>query len=415
MARSGVNVLSAPRVRGIWTVWALLVLSVVGLVALASLAVSGPEPRWRWGYLAATLSFLLSAGQLAPVLSLASRIGRGYWGAPLRRIADLLGLTGVVSAPLLVLLVTQLPDWRGRPSVWFDWPGAPGWWDGVAGVGLACAGVALVWVVTWPERRGAGWVGTPRQWRVLTRGAIALGGLYALLVVFVHLLVASDLSLSLVPGWHSAVMPAYHVVSGLEAAIAVVVLGLAAVRHLDTRTARSCSKLLLALSLLWFYLIWCELLTDWYGRTPDEQSLLALFMFGPAARLFLASVVCELLVPLLVLIWNPARGSTRVITLLALVVVVGNYIDRLRLYVAAWSVATTSPAQHLPEALPPLPLPAVAEILACGGVLAMAGLVLLLAMRRLSPVGAWEVKAVERLTPEQRVLRTRAVVVARPS
>ncbi len=45
----------------------------------------------------------------------------------------------------------------------------------------------------------------------------------------------------------------------------------------------------------------------------------------------------------------------------------------------------------------------------------MAGLVVLLALRRLSPVGAWEVKAVERLTPEQRVLRTRVVVVARRS
>src|SRR5206468_188450 len=122
-----------------------------------------------------------------------------------------------------------------------------------------------------------GWAGTPTQWRVLTRGIIALGGLYTLLVVFVHLLVASDLGLSLVPGWHSAVIPAYHVVSGLEGAVALVVLGLAAVRRLDARIARSCAKLLLALSLLWFYLVWCELLTYWYGRTPDEQRLLALF------------------------------------------------------------------------------------------------------------------------------------------
>jgi Ni/Fe-hydrogenase subunit HybB-like protein len=398
-----------------WLLLSLIVLAIAGVVALASLAAAGAEPRWRWGYVAATLSFVLSAGQMAPVLSMASRVGRGYWGAPLRRVADLLGLTGLVSAPVLVLLLTQLPDWRGRPSVWFDWPGAPGWWDAIAGLSLAVAGAALVWAVTWPERRGLGWAGTPTQWRVLTRGTMALGGLYTLLVVFVHLLVASDLALSLVPGWHSAVIPAYHVVSGFEAAVALVVLGLAAVRRLDARIARSCAKLLLAFSLLWFYLIWCELLTYWYGRTPDEQSLLALFMFGPAASLFLVAVTCELLVPLLVLVWNPARGSTRAITFVAAVVVLGNLVDRLRLYVGAWSVVTSSPAEHLPDTLPPLPLPGVLEILACAGVLAMAGLVLLLPLRRLSPVGAWEVQAVERLTPEQRVLRTRVVVVARPS
>jgi Ni/Fe-hydrogenase subunit HybB-like protein len=398
-----------------WLVLSLVLLAVAGLVALASLAASGPEPRWRWGYVAATFSFLLSAGQMAPVLSMTSRVGRGYWGAPLRRVADLLGLTGLVSAPLLIVLLTQLPDWRGRPSVWFDWPGAPGWWDGVAGVSLAFAGAALVWAVTWPERRGLGWAGTATQWRVLTRGVIALGGLYTLLVVFVHLLVASDLALSLVPGWHSAVIPAYHVLSGFQAAVALVVLGLAAVRRLDAPIARSCSKLLLALSLLWFYLVWCELLTYWYGRTPNEQSLVALFMFGPAARLFFVAVVCELLLPLFVLVWNPARRSPRAITVVAAVVVLGNFVDRLRLFLAAWSVVTASPTEHLPETLPPLPLPGVAEVVACLGLFAIAGLVLLLALRRLSPVGAWEVKAVERLTPEQRVLRTRVAVVARPS
>jgi uncharacterized membrane protein len=149
-----------------WLLLSLALLGIAGLAALVSLAASGPEPRWRWGYVAAALSFLLSAGQMAPVLSMASRVGRGYWGAPLRRMADLLGLTGLVSAPVLILLLRQLPDWRGRPSVWFDWPGAPGWWDGVAGVGLAFAAAALVWAVTWPERRRPGWAGTPTQWRV---------------------------------------------------------------------------------------------------------------------------------------------------------------------------------------------------------------------------------------------------------
>jgi hypothetical protein len=35
--------------------------------------------------------------------------------------------------------------------------------------------------------------------------------------------------------------------------------------------------------------------------------------------------------------------------------------------------------------------------------------------RRFKPVSDWEVKAVDRLTPERRVLRTRTVVIARPS
>src|SRR5690349_9316597 len=89
----------------------LAIVGVAGILALVSMAIGGAQPLWRWGYVAASLSFLLSAGQLAPALSMASRVGRGYWGAPLRRMADLLGLTGLVSAPLLILLLNQLPDW----------------------------------------------------------------------------------------------------------------------------------------------------------------------------------------------------------------------------------------------------------------------------------------------------------------
>jgi Ni/Fe-hydrogenase subunit HybB-like protein len=193
-----------------------------------------------------------------------------------------------------------------------------------------------------------------------------------------------------------------------------VVVALAAVHALDQRMSRTCAKLLLALGLLWFYFVWCELLTDWYGATPDERSTLGLFMFGPGSGLFIVAALCEFVVPLAILIWNGARSSPRAVTIVALIVVLGNLVDRVRLYVGAWTVATPTPSDHLPDVLPPLPLPGLAEIAASVGLIALSGLVLTLVLRRVSPVSHWEVKAVERLTPEVTALRTRVNVVARP-
>jgi molybdopterin-containing oxidoreductase family membrane subunit len=404
------------------TVLAILgLLSALGVVGLASMAIGGPAARGQWGYVAATCTFLLSAMQLAPALALVSRLGRGYWGAPLRRLADLFALGGVVSAPVLLVLLWQLPDWTGRPSIWSDWPGAPHLWDAIAIITLALAGVGLVWLGSRPDRHPPGWSGASRQWRVLTAGLIALGSLYALLVVFVHLLISSDLALSLVPGWHSAVLPAYHVVSGFLTAVALVVVALVLVQRVDSTvraepaTFHACAKLLLALALLWFYFVWCELLTDWYGRTADEQSILALFMFGPGGGLFLVATLGELVVPLLVLLWKPARTSPRLVTAVAAIVVLGGFVDRLRLYVGAWSVATPTPAAHLPDVLAPLPPPGLPALAACVGVLALATLIVLLALRSIPPIAAWEVAAVRRLTPERRLLRTHVTVVGRPS
>jgi hypothetical protein len=411
-------------VAGRGVIGVLGVLTLVGLVGLVWLALGGAEPRGQWGYVAATAVFVLSACQVAPAVAFTTRLGRGYWGAPLRRVADSFGLAGLVSAPVLILVLRQLPEWHERPSIWFDWPGAPFAWDTLALIGLALTGIALAWLGTWPDRArtgSRGWIGTQRQWRVLTRGLTVLGALYCLLLGFVHLLIASDLALSLVPGWHSAVIPAYQIVSSYEAAVALAVVGLAVINRLAPEAAdgpdafQPCAKLLLALGLLWFYFVWCEFLTYWYGRTPDEQSLLALLMFGPGAGLFLVSALGHFLLPLLVLLWHKARTSRRVTTAVAVAVLVGSFVDRLRVYVGAWSVATPLPEEHLPDSLPPLPLPGPPEVAACVGILAAVGLVIVLALRRSGPVARWEVDAVERLMPERRLLRTRVPVVARPS
>src|SRR5205085_8510858 len=131
------------------------------------------------------------------------------------------------------------------------------------------------------------WLGTERQWRALVRAQIWLGALYLMLFTYVHLVVVSDLAMSLVPAWGSANMPPYQVVTSLEGGVAVALVALAAARrfgglqrYVGRDTFHAAAKLLLALALLWFYLFWSELLTYWYGRTPDEQHLLELLMFG---------------------------------------------------------------------------------------------------------------------------------------
>ena len=52
-------------------------------------------------------------------------------------------------------------------------------------------------------------------------------------------------------------------------------------------------------------------------------------------------------------------------------------------------------------------------LLGCG--LLWVSLLLLIVLRRIAPVGYWELRAVDRLMPERRLLRARVGVVARPN
>jgi hypothetical protein len=347
-------------------------------------------------------------------------------------------VAGIVTAPLAVLLLLRAPRWPNQPSIWFGWPGAPLLWDSVAVALFVLLGLALLWVGALPDLadrrdRGAGgvltgwlalgWTGSAGRWRTLSRALIVLGALYLMLYAFVHLLLSSDLALSLVPPWGSAIFPAYQAISGLQGGVAAAIVALAAARVLGRLGATAhrdafhgAAKLLLALSLLVFYLLWAEFITYWYAPNPEERWVLGLFLFGPTLWLFLASFGLTVVLPFLLLLVGAIRASPFGTTLVAALVLVGTFVDRVRIYLAAWTVAGPVPTHG--EGLPPLPTlapPNVADLTVMVGVPAAVATLYLLALRYLPPISLWEAREALLLRAERREAGTEVLVVAKPA
>jgi molybdopterin-containing oxidoreductase family membrane subunit len=240
-----------------------------------------------------------------------------------------------------------------------------------------------------------------------------LGAVYAMLLVFAHLLVTSDLAMSLVPGWQSANFPAYHAVAGLQGGVATVVVGLAVLRRRGARVRmdvfHACGKLLLALALLWFYFSWAEFLTYWYGRTPAEQDLIALLM---GRTLYAGAALGCCVLPFLVLLWNRPRASVTGVTLAAILTLIGTLLDQVRVFVPAWRVA--GPVQEQLGVLPELSAPSLADLLVLIGAPALVLLLVALVSRGVPPIAVWEEREADLLRAEQPYLRTRVSVVGRP-
>lgn len=413
----------------------LALVGLLGLVALLSLLGGGPEPRAKWGYSAAALAYLLSTAQAAPILAFATRFAKGSWGIPVRRAAELYSVAGFVTTPLFIILLFQLPDWRGRPSIWFNWPGAPHLYDSIAIVLLTALGLALLYFSSLPDlaaardagRGGlqrmlaAGWTGTTRQWQVLSTGLIVLGAFYLAWFAFVHVFLVADLAMSLVPGWKSAVFAPYHGVSSLQAGISISLITLALLRrfgglerYVNLDPFWGASKILLGTTLLFFYLTWSELLLTWYGRLPEEQAILGLLMFGPYQGFFILSFCLNFVVPFLLLIWNPIRQSIGGPVLVSSIVLIGNFIDRLRIYVASWSVAAPVGVHLDVEHLPATVFPGMLDIAVIVGALAAVGALYLLALRLVPPISLWEYKTGLLLRVERPYAKTEVAVVAKP-
>src|SRR5207247_5981814 len=122
---------------------------------------------------------------------------------------------------------------------------------------------------------------------------------------------------------------------------------------------------------------WSEFLVDWYGRKPEEQTLLALLEFGPYVGAFAASLLLQFVLPFVLLIWNRIRVSIGGPVVAATCAVAGNFLLQVWLFVPAWAVAEPR-WPDAADALIMIGWPA-AEILA-----------VLLALRVAPPISTWE-------------------------
>lgn len=426
------------------------VLAAAGIAALLLLAIQRTEPVSRWAYTALTLDFLLSTVQAMPALALLSRATTGYWGIPLRRIADLGVVASLVTTALFILLLAEVPHRVRWASTWNGWPlGGALVWDTLALVLEIVAGLGLLYFAAQPDlaelrddthrgrtlgrnafvgKFGGRWMGTVRRWQVPTLGVTTLGAYYFGIYVYLHYLLTSDLLMSLVPGWHSSDIPPWHVISGVEGGVASAVLALALLRRLGglerwigRDVFHACGKLLLALSLLFLYFFWAEFLTYWYGRTPGEIWLLALLMFGPTFVPLVIALCCCFALPFLLLLWGPIRHSVAGPVAASAIIVVGLYFDRIRNYVPAWTqqlpLGTPTPGYHL-EFVAPVPFfryPNWLDVGVMVGAPAAVAFLYLLALYFLPPISLWEFKLDRMLRFSRPYLKkSEATVVAKP-
>ncbi|MBI2935266.1 MAG: hypothetical protein HYY31_00415 [Chloroflexi bacterium] len=427
-----------------WMVVAVLgVLFVLGIVGFIIRLGDGVGDRRPWGYLAAALAFLITTGMSAPLASIAPRFARAHWCRPVSRAAELWAVVGILCTLMLIPLLFVLPTASDRSSIWFvnayreGWPpGAPHAWLLLAVLFLTICGLALLWTGAIPDLAAAKdratgwrktlssilamrWQGTVRQWRIMRVALGVLGGLYFMFLVYVHALISSDLAMSLVPGWKDSVFPAFHALSGLQSAMATTLVTLFLLRtfgglkeYIFVDQFWSASKLLLATSILWFYFWWSGFITYWYGRTPAEHAVLTLLMFGPYKPIFITTFVLNFVLPLFLLIWNAVRKSILGPTLVSCSILVGTFLDRIRLYVASFSVEDST--GHLLGKIPGVHYPDVADVLMLIGAVAGAVLLYMLATRLIPIINIWEAKEGVLLQRVQPFHKTQVKVLAKP-
>jgi hypothetical protein len=138
-----------------------------------------------------------------------------------------------------------------------------------------------------------------------------------------------DWTMSLEPEWFSTMHGVYGFAGCLQVGIAVVALAAMRDKRVGAKPLFDLGSLLFAFSLFWGYIWYSQGMLIWYANIPEETVYYATRFSGGWTMLFWLNPLLNLVVPIIVLMSRHAKRSRAVVGQVALVVVIGHFLDIL--------------------------------------------------------------------------------------
>jgi len=321
------------------------------------------HPPIFWGIYIASFVYWIGVSHSGTFISGALRIAGAEWRRPITRIAELMTLITIIVASIFIF-VHLGRSWRwyyllpypNQRTIWPDFR-SPLLWDATAIFTYAISSTIYLYLPLIPDfalmrdRIGGwrqplyrflaiGWQGSQRQWRALKMAIRIITPLIFMIAVSVHSIVGFDFAMALVPMWHSSVFAPYFVAGAVHSGLAMVVVGMYFLRrayrledyvrpaHFD-----KVGKLMVAVTLTWGYLYFCDKMTAWYGMIPAEMVPLMSQMTGPYALPQWIMVSCNFIIPMLTLTQPAFRRWPIGMMVVGILINIGMYIERVLIIV----------------------------------------------------------------------------------
>jgi molybdopterin-containing oxidoreductase family membrane subunit len=344
-----------------------------GWQVYSGIGVAGIRRPVFWGFYITNFVFWIGLSHAGTLISAILRLCNATWRRPVTRCAEVITVFAVVhlGRPWVAFWLIPYPTERGI------WPNirSPLLWDFFAINTYLLGSVTFLLLPILPDMAlirdrstglrhriykffALGWTGTPRQWHRLEKAMQIMAIAVIPVAVSVHSIVSWDFAMADVPMWHSTIFAPYFVAGAIFSGIAALIIAMACLRkflHLEEYLLRihfeNLGKLLLVMSLLWFYFVFSERLTAWYGNESSEMTVFWLTQTGKYSPLFWTMVVCNFVIPFPILAIK--RFRTIAGTVIASTgVVIGMWLERFLIIVPSlaqkylpysWSSTTYRP------------------------------------------------------------------------
>ena len=394
---------------------ALMGFAAIGYMLYTGIGTMGNDMPVVWGFLIINFVFWVGIGHAGTLISVILYLFRQRWRNAISRIAEATTVFAFICAmifPAIHIGRPWLPYWLlpypNQRGMWVNFR-SPLIWDVFAVLTYFTVSLMFWYLGLVPDfatlrstaqsrvKRAVfrllswGWVGNARQWIHYEKGYLLLAGMTTVLALSVHSIVSMDFAVSMVPGWHMTIFPPYFVVGAAFSGFAGVVLVFAFVRtamqlenYVTLRHMDLLNRMVLFLSCVMAYAYLMEGFTAWYSADPFVKYVFANYVFGNQWWAGWLTIVLNCILPQL--LWFPKfRRSVPVMVIVSAGVTLGMWMERYTIVILSLQ------RDYLPSSWGGY-LPTRVDFAILFGSIGLFLTLLLLFLRKLPIIAAWEVK-----------------------
>lgn len=334
-------------------------LGVIGYLMYEGLYILGINNPVGWGFFIVNFVFWIGIGHAGTLISAVLTLFRQEWRTGISRAAEAMTIFAVLTAASELIIHVGRP-WLGfwlfpypneRGPLWLNFR-SPLVWDTFAvstyfSVSLVFWYIGLIPDIaavrdrtTNPSKKwlysvlSFGWVGSMRAWSHLEIVSLILAALSTPLVLSVHSIVSFDFAVSVLPGWHTTILPPYFVAGAIFSGFAMVVTLMVISRemfnlkeYITMKHLDNMNKIILVTGMMVGYAYGSEFFIAWYSGNEYEGFTFVNRALGPYAWAYWIMISCNVLSPQIFWI-EKFRKNIKVMFAVSIFVNIGMWFER---------------------------------------------------------------------------------------
>lgn len=341
----------------IWT-WLLVCICLVGAFAYYrqlkhGLVVTNLGDYVSWGIYISNFVFFVAISLVGSLITAIFRIANVKWATPLTRIAEIIAISAIVFASLIIIVDMGRPE-RMLYLFMYGRIQSPIMWDVIVIATYFCISLLLLYLPLLPDIKillkfrektsralfklyrfqGSFWKGTAEQFRINDRAIYILCIAIIPVALSIHTVTSWLFATTYRAGWDSTNFGAYFVSGAFLVGSGAVVVAMYIFRknynlqrYITEMHFDRMGRIVVMLCLIYLYFNVNEYMVPAFKMKKSEQAHLSGLFSGSYAIMFWSSIVIGMIVPIIMLLFKGGRRPLPMF-MAGIMIVVGAWFKR---------------------------------------------------------------------------------------